>query len=64
VLARREQVNRGHGERPLSNADIVAKFEQSMAPVADGPTARRVLESVLSLGDDRPAAEFAESCRA
>jgi hypothetical protein len=32
--------------------------------VADGPTARRVLESVLSLGDDRPAAEFAESCRA
>ncbi|MDT7609348.1 MAG: hypothetical protein QOG96_3851 [Pseudonocardiales bacterium] len=64
VLARREQVNRGHEERPLSNADIVAKFEQSMAPVADGPTARRVLESVLSLGDDRPAAEFAESCRA
>jgi 2-methylcitrate dehydratase PrpD len=63
VLARRE-VNRGHDERPLSNADIVAKFEQSMARVADGPAARRVLESVLALGDDRPAAGFAESCRA
>ncbi|MDT7646834.1 MAG: hypothetical protein QOC75_3834, partial [Pseudonocardiales bacterium] len=63
-VSHREQVNRGHEERPLTDADIVAKFEQSMAPVADGPTARRVLESVLSLGDDRPAAEFAESCRA
>jgi 2-methylcitrate dehydratase PrpD len=64
VLARREQVNRGHDERPLSNADIVAKFEQSVAPVAEGATARRVREAVLGLGDDRPAAEFAEACRA
>jgi hypothetical protein len=52
------------GPAALSNADIVAKFEQSMARVADGPAARRVLESVLALGDDRPAAGFAESCRA
>ena len=64
VPARREQVNRGHDERPLSNADIVAKFEQSVAPVAEGATARRVREAVLGLGDDRPAAEFAEACRA
>jgi len=46
------------------NADIVAKFEQSVAPVAEGATARRVREAVLGLGDDRPAAEFAEACRA
>lgn len=64
VLTRREQVNRGHDERPLTNADIDAKFAESMGRVADAATTERVRAAVLGLGDDRPATEFAEACRA
>jgi hypothetical protein len=32
--------------------------------VADEATAVRVQQAVLSMGDDRPATEFAEACRA
>jgi 2-methylcitrate dehydratase PrpD len=62
-LSHREQVNRGHDQRPLTNAEIVEKFHGSMGRVADAATARRVHDAVLSLGDDRPAADFAEACR-
>ena len=63
VVAHREQVNRGHDQRPLTNAEIVEKFEGTIGRVADAATAERVRAAVLSLGDDRPAAEFAEACR-
>ncbi|GAA4893555.1 MmgE/PrpD family protein [Actinomycetospora straminea] len=63
VVAHREQVNRGHEERPLTNAEIVAKYTDTIGRVADAATAERVRDAVLSLGDDRPAAEFAEACR-
>jgi 2-methylcitrate dehydratase PrpD len=63
VLTHREQVNRGHDERPLSNAEIVAKYRGTIGRVADDATAQRVQDAVLSLGDERSAAEFAEACR-
>jgi 2-methylcitrate dehydratase PrpD len=63
VVAHREQVNRGHDQRPLTNAEIVEKFEGTIGRVADAATAERVRVAVLSLGDDRPASEFAEACR-
>jgi 2-methylcitrate dehydratase PrpD len=63
VLRHREQVNRGHEDRPLSNADIVAKFDQTVALAAGPDTAARVKNAVLALGSDRPAADFAEDCR-
>jgi 2-methylcitrate dehydratase PrpD len=63
VVAHREQVNRGHDQRPLTNAEIVEKFAGTIGRVADAATAERVRDAVLSLGDDRPAAEFAEACR-
>ncbi|HEY2224264.1 MmgE/PrpD family protein [Actinomycetospora sp.] len=62
-LTRREQVNRGHDERPLSNEDVAAKFAGTIGTVADTATADRVRTAVLSLGDDTPAREFAEACR-
>ncbi|HZZ47935.1 MAG TPA: MmgE/PrpD family protein [Pseudonocardia sp.] len=63
VLRHREQVNRGHEDRPLSNAEIAAKFDETVALGASPETAARVKRAVLDLGSDRPAAEFAEDCR-
>lgn len=63
VLRHREQVNRGHDERPLTNAEVVAKFRETIGRVAPDATADRVLDAVLSLGDGTPAADFAEACR-
>ncbi|MBE7187444.1 MmgE/PrpD family protein [Jatrophihabitans endophyticus] len=61
---RREQVNRGHETRPLTNDDVVAKFRDNLAVGHDSATARRVLDAVLSLGrDDGSAADFAAACR-
>jgi 2-methylcitrate dehydratase PrpD len=62
-LTRREQVNRGHDERPLSNDEIAAKYAETIGTVADADTADRVRAAVLALGDDTPAREFAEACR-
>ncbi|MDN5917800.1 MAG: MmgE/PrpD family protein [Pseudonocardia sp.] len=64
VLTHREQVNRGHDERPLSNAEVEEKFRGTIGRVADEATAERVRAAVLGLGDDRPASEFSEVCRA
>jgi len=64
VLTHREQVNRGHADRPLTDADVVAKYRGSMAPVADEATTERVLDAVLSLGDGGSARDFAEACAA
>jgi 2-methylcitrate dehydratase PrpD len=67
VLRHREQINRGHEDRPLSNSEIVAKFGENVGRVAGAATERRVRDAVLGLGlgeRDRPAIEFAEACRA
>lgn len=64
VLRHREQVNRGHDERPLTNDEIVAKFSETIGTVASESTADKVLNAVLSLGDETPALAFAEACRA
>lgn len=62
-IAHREQVNRGHDERPLTNAEIVEKFRGTIGRVADDATTERVRTAVLGLGDDTPARAFAEACR-
>ena len=62
-LTRREQVNRGHDERPLTNDEIAAKYAETIGTVADADTADRVRAAGLALGDDTPAREFAEACR-
>ncbi|RZT83459.1 2-methylcitrate dehydratase PrpD [Pseudonocardia sediminis] len=64
VLAHREQVNRGHDQRPLTNAEIEEKFRGTIGRVAGDATTDRVRAAVLALGDDRPASDFAEACRA
>ncbi|WP_067896918.1 MmgE/PrpD family protein [Nocardia vaccinii] len=63
TIAHREQVNRGHDERPLGNAEIVEKFSASMALATDAATADRVRGAVLGLGSGASAREFAEACR-
>jgi hypothetical protein len=47
-LARREDVNRSHAERPLSHQDIQEKFLLNMRSVADDETTQRVKKSVAS----------------
>ncbi|ANY08515.1 MmgE/PrpD family protein [Pseudonocardia sp. HH130630-07] len=63
VLRHREQVNRGHDERPLSDDEIVAKYRGTIGRVAPDDVADRVQAAVLGLGDATPAADFAEACR-
>ncbi|GAB2678097.1 MmgE/PrpD family protein [Saccharopolyspora gloriosae] len=58
-LHRREDVNRGHTDRPLSEADIRAKFTGNL-----GERAQPTMEHVLALGTAGSAAEFAEALRA
>lgn len=64
TISHREQVNRGHDERPLTNEEVAAKFADNMSLVTDVATAERVRSSVLSLGSGRQAREFVEDCRA
>ncbi|WAP54570.1 MmgE/PrpD family protein [Streptomyces sp. S465] len=68
VLTHREQVNRGHETRPLTNADITAKFRANMAARSDADEAvtARVEAAVLGLGRGgahaMTARQFAEVC--
>ncbi|MBF8172801.1 MmgE/PrpD family protein [Streptomyces olivaceus] len=68
VLTHREQVNRGHDTRPLTNADVVAKFRENMAACADADDAvtARVESAVLGLGKggdhSLTARQFAQAC--
>ena len=63
TLRHREQVNRGHEDRPLTNDEIVAKYRETIGRVAPDATADRVQNAVLALGDGTPASDFAEACR-
>jgi 2-methylcitrate dehydratase PrpD len=49
TLARRVAVNRGNPERPLSNAEIEAKFFENCALTLDERAARRVRDAVLDM---------------
>jgi 2-methylcitrate dehydratase PrpD len=49
TLSKRVAVNRGHPERPLSGAEIEAKFFENCAPTLDPDAARRVRDAVLGL---------------
>lgn len=48
-LRRREQINRGAAERPLSNADIVAKFLDTAGMAVSRERAERVCDALLRL---------------
>lgn len=62
-LSRREQVNRGHEDRPLTNAEIGEKFRATLNTVADDHVASRVYEAVMALGTAVPVREIAEQLR-
>ncbi|WP_028239867.1 MmgE/PrpD family protein [Stutzerimonas azotifigens] len=63
VLRHREAINRGGCDRPLSNADIVAKFRENLALVAADQRADSVLQAVLQL-DEAPARELSRALAA
>jgi 2-methylcitrate dehydratase PrpD len=54
-VSHREHVNRGAADRPLSNADIVAKFRDNAATAFDARRVERMQKAMLSL-DDAPVA--------
>ncbi|NKQ56876.1 MmgE/PrpD family protein [Amycolatopsis sp. K13G38] len=58
TLTRREDINRGHAERPLSHEDIRAKFTGNA-----GAEAAEVRAHVLALGTEGSARDFAEKLR-
>lgn len=49
ILSKREAVNRGADERPLSKADIIAKFIDNVKLVASDEVAESVVAEVLGL---------------
>lgn len=57
-LRHREHVNRGGEERPITNADVVRKYDENMALVASPARAEQVRELVLSIGGGRTAVEL------
>jgi hypothetical protein len=59
VLKHSEPINRGAATRPISNADIVAKFHDNAARAVNRAQADRILEAVLSLEQGR-ARELAQ----
>ncbi len=62
-LAHREPINRGSADRPLSNADIVAKFFDNAQRGISRSDAGRICEAVLTL-DQQPARALADALRA
>jgi 2-methylcitrate dehydratase PrpD len=51
TLRHREQINRGNGERPLTDAEIVEKFRSNAARAVSAERAARVEQMVLALDD-------------
>jgi 2-methylcitrate dehydratase PrpD len=60
-LRHREHINRGAADRPLSNEDIIAKFEDNAAMVVDRTTMDRQLAAMLAL--DCPDGRAVEALR-
>jgi len=63
TLTHRESINRGSADRPLSNADIVAKFFDNARRGVSHDEAERICEAVLSL-DRQPARALAKALSA
>ena len=61
ALSHRVAVNRGHPERPLSNAEIEAKYFENCARTLDEAAARRIRDLVLEL-DSLQDSEELERC--
>jgi len=59
VLRHREEVNRGATDRPLSNDDIVAKFDGNAAIAMNAETAAKVRAAVLGIERTPAVATFA-----
>jgi 2-methylcitrate dehydratase PrpD len=49
TLRHREAINRGNGERPLSEADIIAKFRSNAARAVSQAKAQEIEASLLAL---------------
>ena len=60
TLRHREEINRGAPDRPLSNADIVAKYRGNAAVALSPGAGDRIQQAVLSLAR-HPVAALAES---
>jgi 2-methylcitrate dehydratase PrpD len=60
TLRHREQINRGNGERPLTEAAIVEKFRSNAARAVSTERAARVERSVLTLEDLADARTLAD----
>ena len=55
TLRHREQINRGNGERPLTDAAIIEKFRSNAARAVSSERAIRVEQLVLALDDTADA---------
>jgi 2-methylcitrate dehydratase PrpD len=64
TLRKREDVNRGADERPLSTSDVETKFRDNVALVAGTDVADRVLNAVMSLPTTKNSRDFVEALRA
>ncbi len=51
VVSHREHINRGAAERPLANAEIVAKFRANVGTAFDSETTDRMQQAMLRLED-------------
>ena len=60
-LRRREAVNRGSADRPLSNADIVDKFMSNAAYGASAQEALHVRKAILDMDEGAPARALADA---
>jgi 2-methylcitrate dehydratase PrpD len=60
-LRRREAVNRGSADRPLSNDDIVAKFMENGTYGLSEEKAVRIRKAILETAEAAPARELAEA---
>jgi len=63
TFAKREDVNRGADERPLSAQEVEAKFRDNMELVADNNVADRVFNAVMSLPSTKNSRDFVEALR-
>lgn len=59
-LSKREAINRGADERPLSREDIIAKFTDNVKLVASAEAAERVMDEILHLDDKKSVLKLAE----
>jgi len=63
VLTHREDINRGNGERAMTNADTVAKFMENAGLVLPSERVSRIRDLVLNM-DQLPAPELARGLSA